>query len=203
MLGSGQMRLLLLPILFTASTLFAAATSDRTVGAPNAPVTLDVYSDFQCPHCALLHFGALKEAIGDCVASGKMRIVYHDFPLPQHAFARKAAQYANAAAIIGMYERVCDALFRNQNTWGITGDVDGTVVQELSPADIAKVRKVLADPKMLADINKEIDADLVSGGKIPITSTPTMIMTGKGKRYPITGDVRYDFLKQLIDKITK
>ena len=197
------MRLLLLPILFAASALFAAASSERSAGVPNAPVTLDVYSDFQCPHCALLHFGALKEALSDCVASGKMRIVYHDFPLPQHAFARKAAQYANAAATIGRYERVCDGLFRNQNTWGITGDVDGAVAQELSAPEMAKVRKVLADPKMLADINKEIDADLASGGKIPLTSTPTMIMAGKGKRYPIVGDVRYDFLKQLLDKITK
>ena len=68
------MRLLILPLLFLATTLFATESAERTVGSATAPVTLDVYSDFQCPHCARLHFGALKEALGDCVASGKVRI---------------------------------------------------------------------------------------------------------------------------------
>jgi len=192
-------------ILFTFVALAVAAcgASERTVGAPNAPVTLDLYSDFQCPHCALLHFGALKQALSDCVASGKVRIVYHDFPLPQHPFARKAAQYADAAAEIGKYERVCDVIFRNQDSWGITGDVEKFVAQELTPAEMAKVKKILADPKALAEINKTIDADLASGQTIPLTSTPTMVMTGRGKRYPITGDVQYNFLKQLVDTIVK
>ncbi len=176
---------------------------DKAVGAPNAPVTLEVFSDFQCPHCALLHFGALKDALNDCVASGKVRIVYHDFPLPQHPFARKAAQWASAAARIGRYERVCDGLFRNQNTWGMTGDVEGAVAAELSPAEMVKLRKIIADPKALAEINRQIDADLALGNKIPVASTPTMIMSGNGRRYPITGDVRYDFLKQLVDRIAR
>src|SRR5487761_2012459 len=197
------MRLLFLPLLFAAAALSAMDAPEKAVGAPNAPVTLEVFSDFQCPHCALLPFGALKDALNDCVASGKVRIVYHDFPLPQHPFARKAAQWASAAARIGRYERVCDGLFRNQNTWGMTGDVEGAVAAELSPAEMAKVRKIMADPKALAEINRQIDADLALGNKIPISSTPTMIMSGNGKRYPITGDVRYDFLKQLVDRIGK
>jgi protein-disulfide isomerase len=197
------MRRLLLPLLFAATALFAADSAGRSAGSPNAPATLEVFSDFQCPHCALLHFGALKEALGDCVASGKVRIVYRDYPLPQHPFARKAAQYADAAARIGRYERICDALFRTQEEWGRSGDVDGTVAKELTPAEMAKVRKILADPKTLGEINREIDADKELGNKIPLNSTPTMLLTGNGKRYPITGDTRYDLLKQLINTIVK
>lgn len=197
------MRLLLLPLLFAATALFAMDTADRTVGSPNAPVTLDVYSDFQCPHCARLHFGALKQALGDCVASGKVRIVYHDYILPQHPFARKAALYADAAARIGRYERICDALFRMQEQWGVTGDVDGTVAKELTASEMAKVRKILADPKTLAELNAEIDSDMKAASAIPLTETPTMLLLGKGKRYPITGDVRYDLLRQFIDTIVK
>ena len=197
------MRLLVLPLLFAATTLFALDSADRTAGSPNAPVTLEVFSDFQCPHCARLHFGAIKEALGDCVASGKVRIVYRDFPLPQHPFARKAALYANAAAQIGRYERICDVLFRTQEQWGATGDVEGIVAKELKPDEMNKVRKILADPKKFAEINNQIDADLALGRKIPLESTPTMLLTGKGKRYPITGDVRYDLLKQMIDTIVK
>jgi protein-disulfide isomerase len=197
------MRFLVLPLLFAAATAFAFDSADRTVGSPNAPVTLEVFSDFQCPHCARLHFGALKEALGDCVASGKVRIIYRDFPLSQHPYARKAALWADAAAQIGRYERICDTLFRTQEAWGLTGDVEGVVAKELTPDEMTKVRKILADPKKLAEINSQIDADLALGRKIPLESTPTMLLTGKGKRYPITGDVRYDLLKQMIDTIVK
>ncbi len=196
------MRLTLVSLLFAATTLFAYDAADRTAGSPNAPVTLEVFSDFQCPHCARLHFGALKEALADCVASGKVKIVYRDFPLPQHPYARKAAQYADAAARIGKYERICDALFRTQDEWGRAGDVEGTVAKALTPAEMVRLRKILADPKSLADINRQIDADLALGQKIPLRETPTMILSGGGKSYPIVGDdVRYDFLKRLIDSL--
>ena len=154
------MRPIFLSLVFAASALFAADQADRTVGSPNAPVTLEVWSDFECPHCAELHFGALKQALGDCVSSGKVRIVFRDYILPQMPFSRKAAQYADAASRIGRYERVCDTLFRTQQEWGRTGDVDGTVAKELTPAEMAKVRKIVADPKSLGEINSEIDADM-------------------------------------------
>jgi protein-disulfide isomerase len=199
------MRPIFLWLVLAAATLMATDQAERTVGSPNAPVTLEVWSDFQCPHCAELHFGALKQALGDCVASGKLRIVFRDYILPQHPFARKAAQYADAASRIGRYERVCDTLFRTQEVWGRTGDVDQTVAKELTPAEMAKVRKILADPQSLAEINSEIEADMALARKIPLESTPTIILSGRGKRYPaITdGGVRYDLLGRLIDTIAK
>src|ERR1700733_6374655 len=183
-IGSGQMRLILVSLLCAATTMFGIDSADRTVGSPNAPVTLEVWSDFQCPHCAQLHFGAIKQALGDCVASGKVRIVFRDYLLPQMPYSRKAAQYADAASRIGRYERVCDALFRTQEVWGRTGDVDGTVAKELTPVEMAKVRKILADPKSLGEINSEIEADMTLARKIPLESTPTMILSGHGKKYP-------------------
>jgi protein-disulfide isomerase len=195
------MRLTILSLLCAATALLAGDSADRSAGRPDAPVTLEVFSDFQCPHCAKLHFGALKEALGDCVASGRVRIIYRDFPLPQHQFARKAAQFADAAARAGWYERVCDALFRTQEVWERTGDIEGSVSKELTPAEIAKIRKILSDPKAMAEINRDIDADLALGAKIPLAETPTIIVSGGGKRYPIRGDIRYDYLKQLINSL--
>jgi protein-disulfide isomerase len=196
------MRLLSVTLLL-ASALLASNEADRTVGSPNAPVTLEVWSDFQCPHCAQLHFGAIKQAMSDCVASGKVRIVFRDFILPQMPFSRKAAQYADAAAQIGRYERVCDTLFRTQQEWGRTGDVEAALAKDFSPAEMARIRKIVSDPKALAEINAEIDADMALARKIPLESTPTMILSGRGKRYPITGDARYDLLGRLIDTIVK
>jgi protein-disulfide isomerase len=196
------MRNVLFSLLFAATAVFADQ-ANRTVGSPNAPVTLEVWSDFQCPHCAVLHFGAIKQAMSDCVASGKVRIIFRDFILPQMPFSRKAAQFADAASQIGRYERVCDALFRTQQDWGRSGNVDAVVAKELSPVEMAKVRKILADPKNVAEINAEIETDMALARKIPLDSTPTLVLSGKGKRYPLTGDVRYDLLGKLIDTIVK
>jgi protein-disulfide isomerase len=195
------MRLTILSLVCAATALLATDPADRSAGRPDAPVTLELFSDFQCPHCAKLHFGALKEALGDCVASGRVRIIYRDFPLPQHQYARKAAQFADAAARLGWYERVCDALFRTQEVWERTGDIEGSVGKELTPAEMAKVRKILSDPKAMAEINRDIDADLALGAKIPLAETPTIIVSGGGKKYPIRGDIRYDYLKQLINSL--
>lgn len=68
---------------------------------------------------------------------------------------------------------------------------------------MAQVRKMLGDPKTLAELNREIDDDMKLGSTIPLTETPTMLLSGKGKRYPITGDVRYDLLRQFINTIVK
>jgi protein-disulfide isomerase len=195
------MRLFRFAAFLIVGTLLASDHADRTVGSPNAPLTLEVWSDFQCPHCAQLHFGAMKEAMADCVASGKVRVIFRDYILPQMPYSRKAAQYADAAARIGRYERVCDLLFRTQQEWGRTGDVDAALAKELTPAEIAKVHKILADPKAMADINADLESDMALARKIPLESTPTMILSGNGKRYPITGDARYDFMRQLIDRM--
>jgi protein-disulfide isomerase len=197
------MRQIFLPLLLAAGALLATDHADRTVGSPNAPLTLEVWSDFECPHCAQLHFGAMKEAMADCVASGKVRVIFRDFILQQMPYSRKAAQYADAAARIGRYERVCDTLFRAQQEWGRTGDVDGAIAKELSPAEMARVRKILADPKVMAEINGDIESDMELARKIPLESTPTMILSGNGKRYPITGDVRYEFMQKLIALMVK
>lgn len=193
--------LTILSLFFGATALLVADSMERSAGRPDAPVTIEVFSDFECPHCARLHFGALKEALGDCVAAGKVRIIYHDYPLSQHQYARKAAQFADAAAMIGRYERICDALFRTQEEWARTGDIEGAVGKELTPAELARVMKILNDPKGLSEINREIDADMALGARIPLAETPTMILSGGGKRYPIKGDVRYDLLKQLINSL--
>src|SRR5258708_3238432 len=124
------MKSLILALLIAAPFL-SAETHGRVAGSVMAPVTVEVYSDFQCPHCKDLHFGAIKGALRDWVANGRVRIVNRDFPLPQHAYAREAARYANAAARIGQYEKVCDELFRSQDDWGKTGNVDGTIARIL------------------------------------------------------------------------
>src|SRR5438270_11762892 len=92
----------------------AAAPTDankaKTLGNPSAPILLELYSDFMCPHCKHLHEDILPAIILDFVKSGKAYLVFREFPLniPQHVYARPAANFATAAARIGKYEAVSD-----------------------------------------------------------------------------------------------
>lgn len=65
-------------------------------GNEKAPVRVVVFDDLQCPYCAKMHqqlFPAITQRYGD-----KVRIVYRDFPLSQHAWAVHAAVDANCLA---------------------------------------------------------------------------------------------------------
>jgi protein-disulfide isomerase len=53
-------------------------------GQPNAPLKIEVYSDFQCPHCRSFYLETIKPLIADFTKEkriGQIYIVYHDFPL--------------------------------------------------------------------------------------------------------------------------
>src|SRR5947208_4789281 len=115
---------------------FAAAPDvdkGKTMGVPTAPITMELYSDFMCPHCKHLHEDILPAIIVDFVKTGKVFLIFREFPLdiPQHVYSRAAANYATAAARVGKYQQVSDALFRYQTQWGTTGKVWETVATAL------------------------------------------------------------------------
>src|SRR5271165_4625317 len=84
---------------------------NRTMGSPTAPVRLEVFSDFTCPHCKLFHETMLPQLVRDYVVGGKLYIVDRAFPLngQGHEHSREAFNYAVAAARIGKYQQVADA----------------------------------------------------------------------------------------------
>jgi protein-disulfide isomerase len=51
-----------------------------TVGDPGAPVTMHIFSDFQCHFCLQFHDETLPLIVEDFVRSGQVKLVYHDFP---------------------------------------------------------------------------------------------------------------------------
>src|SRR6266850_1639279 len=112
----------------------------KALGNPSAPILLEVYSDFMCPHCKTFHEAMLPNLIKDYVIPGKAYLVNREYPLniPQHVYSRQAAEYATAAARVGKYQAVSDALFRNQTSWSMTGKVWETVAGALSPDEQKK-----------------------------------------------------------------
>lgn len=55
-------------------------STGATVGDPDAPVTMHVFSDFQCNFCKSFHDNTLPQIMDDFVRTGQVKLVYHDFP---------------------------------------------------------------------------------------------------------------------------
>ncbi|HMD42745.1 MAG TPA: thioredoxin domain-containing protein [Candidatus Acidoferrum sp.] len=170
----------------------------KASGSKNATVTMEVFSDFQCPACKQLFTTTLQRVSSEYVNTGKIFMVHRDYPLPMHAYSRVAASYARAAAHIGKNDVVEVALFQNQEKWEANGDVKGTIAAVLSPAEMKRVQ-ALVDGRTLEPL---IEKDKQLGQLDAVNQTPTMYLhTKSGQAIPIVGFVNYDLLKSYLDQL--
>ena len=186
---------LLLPCLAIGPEIDTA----KAIGNPSAPIRFDLYSDFQCPHCKMLHETILPMIERDYIATGKAYLVNHEFPLNGHPYSREAADYATAAARIGKYRVVTDAIFQNQNAWGMTGKVWDFIAPVLSPADQKKVQTLAKDSGVLAEVQRDVDG----GMALRVNQTPTMFITRGMKQTPWTYWTDYSLFKGYVDNMLK
>jgi len=172
----------------------------KAFGNKNAPVVIEVFSDFQCPACKQLFTSTTQRVTDNYVDAGKVYMVHRDFPLPMHAYSRVAAVYARAACHVGKCEAVEQALFQNQERWEANGDVKGTIAGVLTPAEMKKVQSLVDSGAMEPLVEK----DRQIGQAIPVNQTPTMYIHPKdGSAIPVVGFVSYDVLKTLLDQLVK
>lgn len=169
----------------------------KAFGSKNAPVSMEVFSDFQCPACKTLFTTTNRRLMDDYVSTGKVYLIHRDFPLPMHAYSRVAARYARAAAQLGKVEPVEQALFQNQEKWEQSGDVDGTVAAVLSAAEMTKVRALVKG----ATLDPMIDKDYALGQTYRVNQTPTTVFHCKGQTYPYSGVMTYDVLKTFLEQL--
>lgn len=205
-----------------AKSAEAAPPPSKNLGSKNASIVMEVYSDYMCPACRNLFEQTLRPMINDYVASGKVYLVHHDFPLPlaQHVYSYQAARWATAAAQIGKFEDVDGALFDNQQQWSADGNIEKVLATVLSKPDLERIKKLMANcsfdtPPLFklqasgeaqagqsCSLDTYIEADKVLGNKVPVTQTPTYVITNKGNRLaPGAGYVSWPILKQFFDSL--
>jgi protein-disulfide isomerase len=169
----------------------------EALGSKNAPIIMEVFSDFQCPACKTLFTTTNQQLMDNYVSTGKVYLIHRDFPLPMHAHSRVAAQYSRAAAQIGKLEAVEEILFQTQEIWEQSGDVDSAVAKVLSTSEMTKVRALVKGGTLDAGINK----DQALGQGYKVNQTPTTIIHAKGQTFPVVGVVSYDVLHQFLDQL--
>lgn len=180
----------------------AVLASEKSLGSKDAPIVMEVFSDFQCPACRSFYESTLRPVIDNYVAAGKVYLVHHDFPLPIHAYSREAARWANASAEIGRFEVVEQALYAKQNEWVATGKIEPVVASALTPAEMKKVRQILETRS--AQIDAAIGRDVALANQKQVVQTPTIFITHRGQTTPLPpGGVSYSLLKQYLDLLLR
>ncbi len=118
-------------------------------GPKNAPVTMVLFSDFQCPYCSRI--GAITDEVLKKYPKD-VKLVFKNFPLPMHPFAMKASQAAMAADAQGKFWEYHDLLFSNQSMFS---DAKFEEFRQTLKLDKAKFDKVMNSPETIAKINTD------------------------------------------------
>jgi protein-disulfide isomerase len=158
-------------------------------GAPNAPVVIVEFADFECPACAD------KRPLLDQLVeehAGKLRLVFKNFPLAMHQNAEKAARAAVAAHRQGKFWQLHPLLFDNQT--------------DLSPGSVEKLAQKagLDMARFRQDRDSEATADAVQrdrkqGEALAIDSTPSLFINGR--KFPGSADFDQDLKDWLVLEI--
>jgi RNA polymerase sigma factor (sigma-70 family) len=137
-------------------------------GDPRAPVTIVVFSEFQCPYCARLS-PVLDQVMAAYPAD--VRLVFRNLPLAVHANARIAAEAALAAHEQGKFWAMHDRLFANQNALDPTA-LEGHA-REVG-LDLTRFRQAMEERRF----RKVVDDDLAVAAAAGIRGTPAALVNG-------------------------
>ena len=157
-------------------------------GPQDAPVTLILFTDFQCPYCAQLS-PSLEKLLE--TFPKELKLVYKSFPLRMHQYAVDAAKAAMAADRMGKFWEFHDLLFKNYNT---LNKAKINAIREQLKLDKKKFEKYVNDPKTIEMISN----DYKNGVEAGVRGTPALFLNGKQVK-----DRSVEALKQSIKKELK
>lgn len=143
-------------------------------GPANAPVTIQLFSDFECPFC-----GRIRPTIDQIVEryGNKVRIVWRNYPLPFHQnapLAHEAAMEVFAQAGSQKFWQYHDVLFENQRALS-RADLE-RYAQELGGIDMARFRRALDNRTHQAAVQADMTAVQEAGARI---GTPSSFINGR------------------------
>lgn len=157
-------------------TLLAGLTTGKhpTMGLKDAPVTITMFSDFQCPFCAQLAKRMATDILP--LAGEHVRVVFRNFPLAMHPWARDAAESAACAQLQGdaYFWQLHDFIFDHQRDLtpdSIRKRIAGRAA-ELPKFDIKEFNACVSERRT----SSTVDQDLAFGREVGIAATPTLFV---------------------------
>ena len=165
-------------------TAIEVEADDPVFGPASAPVEIIEFSDFQCLFCQRL-IGTLEQLKSEY--GSDIRLVFKDYPLPNHAQAFKAAEAGNCANQQGTFWELHDTMFSRQSELGV--DDLKAHAGELG-MDQAAFDACLDSGRFAEQVN----ADLRAGQLYGVSSTPTVFINGRA----VEGAVPFEVFDEII-----
>jgi len=166
--------------------------AERSLGNPDAPVTIIEYSSLTCPHCAAFHRETLPQLKAAYIDTGKARLIYRDFPFDQ---AGVAAAVLARCAPEERYFSFLDVLFSRQEQWLSANDPMAALQQIGAQGGVspAAFQNCLQNEDI---INAVLSNRLGGAEEYQVQATPTFII-GADK---IVGSQPFDAFAEVIDR---
>lgn len=170
------------------SAASASLADDPSWGPEDAKVTIEAFSDFQCPYCkkfAEETLPQLKEDFGD-----RVRYIARDLPLASiHPVATAAAEAAGCANNQGVYWEYHDLLYQNQASLSEAALVEYAID---AGADESQFSDCLTEREQMA----EVLLDVQDAQRQGVSSTPSFLING----LLLSGAQPYSLFRALIEQ---
>ena len=166
------------------------------IGSNNAAVKIKIFSSLTCPHCANFHINVVSEIKKNYVDSGKVQLIFIDFPLDKASF--------NASKLLHCLDKkkqiiFLDTMYESQSEWTV-----GSNINEIND-NLRKIVKNLGINSARFDkcLNNEVISNKILEGRIDghqkysINSTPTIIINEK----KFEGSASFKNIKEKIEKL--
>lgn len=166
-------------ILVPASGTNTALAGSRTLGLPSAPVTMIVWSDFQCEACKLFATTILPQVVRDYVDTGKLLLAWRDHAIvgPELVAAASASRCADQQ---GRFWQFHDVLFANQGAPN-TGSLSLQRLKDMADAiglDRGKFDACLPAGDLFNAVTAETGQGDARGGDPPVLDFGTEVLNG-------------------------
>jgi len=172
---------------------------DAVLGNKNAKVTIVEFSDYQCPFCRVFWRESYTQLKKEYIDTGKVKLVFRDYPLSFHPMGEPTAQAAECAEEQGKYWEFHDKVFTEQDKLG-QATITYTVQDLKLWASQLGLNAVAFNSCLDSGKYKaEVGNDIADATKYGVTGTPSFFINGKF----IVGAQPYNTFKTLIEEELK
>lgn len=166
-------------------------SGEPMIGNKDAKVTIVEFSDYECPFCGRFFQQTYVQIKKEYIDTGKVNLVFKDFPLNFHELAKPASLAANCVFESEgneKYFEMHDLIFSNQDSLSEKKLKEWAISLGVSESDYDSC---IIDPEMSA----EIDGDFSQGASLGVSGTPSFVINGE----LIVGAQPFSVFKKAID----
>jgi protein-disulfide isomerase len=168
------------------------------IGNPNAPITVLEWGDYQCTFCFRFHESSLNILLAEYVDTGKVKLVFKDFPLngPDSILAAEASYCAEDQGRYWAYHNELYTNWGGERTGWVTYDSLNKFAKSID-LEIEQFSSCLNEHKYR---QKVLELEKF-GRKVGIDATPSFFIFNDEKIIKIRGNQPIDAFRQAIDEL--